>query len=230
MSSPAPNLSPTSFIAGSRTSFNTRTGFSRTPAASRSASIPSFFRCRIIQWIFCSGVMPAVGSSFSACALVPVAPVFEKYSIKRCRESGALLKTRLSASSRSCAEISAYGRMCAGFTIAASSPACTQWWRNTELSTPRASGVKPKLTRSEEHTSALQSPRNLVCRLLLEKKKNTQKVLEFNLRTLDALDVLVRCAGGVGPAEVPSNRDESAGHETAPGGHSTTAVVVTTPP
>src|SRR5688500_6421766 len=30
---------------------------------------------------------------------------------------------------------------------------------------------KPKLVRSEEHTSELQSPCNLVCRLLLEKKK-----------------------------------------------------------
>src|SRR2546426_5069060 len=29
----------------------------------------------------------------------------------------------------------------------------------------------PSLTRSEEHTSELQSPCNLVCRLLLEKKK-----------------------------------------------------------
>src|SRR5256885_10052145 len=29
--------------------------------------------------------------------------------------------------------------------------------------------------RSEEHTSELQSPCNLVCRLLLEKKKNYQK-------------------------------------------------------
>src|SRR2546426_5039680 len=29
--------------------------------------------------------------------------------------------------------------------------------------------------RSEEHTSELQSPCNLVCRLLLEKKKNTRK-------------------------------------------------------
>src|SRR5256885_10799392 len=29
------------------------------------------------------------------------------------------------------------------------------------------------LTRSEEHTSELQSPCNLVCRLLLEKKKNS---------------------------------------------------------
>src|SRR5256885_10646766 len=30
----------------------------------------------------------------------------------------------------------------------------------------------PKIERSEEHTSELQSPCNLVCRLLLEKKKN----------------------------------------------------------
>src|SRR2546426_6648743 len=29
----------------------------------------------------------------------------------------------------------------------------------------------PRLVRSEEHTSELQSPCNLVCRLLLEKKK-----------------------------------------------------------
>src|SRR6266446_3518563 len=31
-------------------------------------------------------------------------------------------------------------------------------------------------TRSEEHTSELQSPCNLVCRLLLEKKKKNKKV------------------------------------------------------
>src|SRR5256885_9246589 len=30
------------------------------------------------------------------------------------------------------------------------------------------------VTRSEEHTSELQSPCNLVCRLLLEKKKNNE--------------------------------------------------------
>src|SRR5688500_19495677 len=33
------------------------------------------------------------------------------------------------------------------------------------------------LARSEEHTSELQSPCNLVCRLLLEKKKKTDKAL-----------------------------------------------------
>src|ERR1039457_7306858 len=31
------------------------------------------------------------------------------------------------------------------------------------------------LPRSEEHTSELQSPCNIVCRLLLEKKKNTRQ-------------------------------------------------------
>src|SRR5256885_7825796 len=34
-----------------------------------------------------------------------------------------------------------------------------------------------KRWRSEEHTSELQSPCNLVCRLLLEKKKNTKNTL-----------------------------------------------------
>src|SRR5258708_11638280 len=39
-------------------------------------------------------------------------------------------------------------------------------WRNTPI-------------RSEEHTSELQSPDHLVCRLLLEKKK---KIAQFNTR------------------------------------------------
>src|SRR5215216_5261126 len=39
---------------------------------------------------------------------------------------------------------------------------------------PTASS-KPR-QRSEEHTSELQSPDHLVCRLLLEKKKKTQKI------------------------------------------------------
>src|SRR5256885_4401745 len=34
--------------------------------------------------------------------------------------------------------------------------------------------VRDHLVRSEEHTSELQSPCNLVCRLLLEKKKKTK--------------------------------------------------------
>src|SRR5574341_1824959 len=36
---------------------------------------------------------------------------------------------------------------------------------------PRSTQLGPRFDRSEEHTSELQSPTNLVCRLLLEKKK-----------------------------------------------------------
>src|SRR5574341_93247 len=46
--------------------------------------------------------------------------------------------------------------------------------RNSRKTTwlPRHREMKPfPATRSEEHTSELQSPTNLVCRLLLEKKK-----------------------------------------------------------
>src|SRR2546426_2110889 len=46
----------------------------------------------------------------------------------------------------------------------ASLPTSTLSWRSCSASSCR--------TRSEEHTSELQSPCNLVCRLLLEKKKN----------------------------------------------------------
>src|SRR3989442_10172090 len=42
------------------------------------------------------------------------------------------------------------------------------------LAFPRGHGLSGKADRSEEHTSELQSRPHLVCRLLLEKKKNTQ--------------------------------------------------------
>src|SRR5256885_6008819 len=43
--------------------------------------------------------------------------------------------------------------------------------------------------RSEEHTSELQSPCNLVCRLLLEKKKNSAITLPASAITYDPLIV-----------------------------------------
>src|SRR5256885_7781770 len=46
-----------------------------------------------------------------------------------------------------------------------------------------------EIERSEEHTSELQSPCNLVCRLLLEKKKKTS---EPSLLLLDILAYLER--------------------------------------
>src|SRR2546430_3298125 len=53
-------------------------------------------------------------------------------------------------------------------------------WRNASpanhsaggtVATPTDPGFHPSPARSEEHTSELQSQSNLVCRLLLEKKK-----------------------------------------------------------
>src|SRR6266853_865337 len=53
------------------------------------------------------------------------------------------------------------------------------------------SAMHPSAARSEEHTSELQSQSNLVCRLLLEKKKNksdrrpnTKQIQEQRHRTL----------------------------------------------
>src|SRR5258708_26465175 len=43
----------------------------------------------------------------------------------------------------------------------------------TALSRACAAAQRSRDTRSEEHTSELQSPDHLVCRLLLEKKKST---------------------------------------------------------
>src|SRR5438876_5991170 len=43
--------------------------------------------------------------------------------------------------------------------------------------------------RSEEHTSELQSPVHLVCRLLLEKKKNIQDLLAVSVDLPDAMSV-----------------------------------------
>src|SRR5436189_4536055 len=54
-----------------------------------------------------------------------------------------------------------------------------QWQKDLILLAPRPNPIlihkrKPE-TRSEEHTSELQSPMYLVCRLLLEKKKKNKK-------------------------------------------------------
>src|SRR5438876_4845824 len=48
------------------------------------------------------------------------------------------------------------------------------WLRHLQ---PVAVGPQPPLERSEEHTSELQSPVHLVCRLLLEKKKTANTSL-----------------------------------------------------
>src|SRR2546430_7395971 len=51
----------------------------------------------------------------------------------------------------------------------------------------RGTRLHPGKKRSEEHTSELQSQSNLVCRLLLEKKKNSYITLTALISTLSTL-------------------------------------------
>src|SRR2546426_7509827 len=57
-------------------------------------------------------------------------------------------------------------------------PAATFFFRVTGDSMIGAGIHSGDLLRSEEHTSELQSPCNLVCRLLLEKKKKNKNIVE----------------------------------------------------
>src|SRR5437762_6790216 len=57
----------------------------------------------------------------------------------------------------------------------------TPVWARTPSARYRADGVRAH-TRSEEHTSELQSPMYLVCRLLLEKKKKITKIDISNIK------------------------------------------------
>src|SRR5437763_10088642 len=49
--------------------------------------------------------------------------------------------------------------------------------------TSRRAGSRASARRSEEHTSELQSPMYLVCRLLLEKKKIEDRLLTVDQKT-----------------------------------------------
>src|SRR5256885_5836282 len=54
---------------------------------------------------------------------------------------------------------------------------------DTQLKRPYGIAVDPINDRSEEHTSELQSPCNLVCRLLLEKKKIFHRYTDSDAET-----------------------------------------------
>src|SRR5262245_63638063 len=54
----------------------------------------------------------------------------------------------------------------------ATRPIVTRWLRELDFA-GRERWIRMNPLRSEEHTSELQSLRHLVCRLLLEKQKNT---------------------------------------------------------
>src|SRR5437867_8133463 len=65
----------------------------------------------------------------------------------------------------------------AGFALRPSDKTC-------RASTARGGPCTTRFIRSEEHTSELQSPYDLVCRLLLEKKNNVIRNKKMVQRTL----------------------------------------------
>src|SRR5438034_5831495 len=54
----------------------------------------------------------------------------------------------------------------------------------------RSVSLRPNCTRSEEHTSELQSHSDLVCRLLLEKKKKKKNQKKRNTTYIPAIHTL----------------------------------------
>src|SRR6201747_3169114 len=62
------------------------------------------------------------------------------------------------------------------FRSAAEMGTNTRAWHKVSAALPVGAGVR---VRSEEHTSELQSHVNLVCRLLLEKQYNKEKVSTY---------------------------------------------------
>src|SRR5258708_21268647 len=67
--------------------------------------------------------------------------------------------------------------------------------RPQEAPPPSATGLLVAAMRSEEHTSELQSPDHLVCRLLLEKKKQhttIQSVIDLNIFVIPHLKTAPR--------------------------------------
>src|SRR5260370_14827866 len=64
-----------------------------------------------------------------------------------------------------------------------------------QRSSPAGTRSRPGTARSEEHTSELQSHLNLVCRLLLEKKKKKRKqhkILNVNRRSMNITQICKR--------------------------------------
>src|SRR5258708_24599394 len=59
-----------------------------------------------------------------------------------------------------------------------------EFWTNRQATLPR----ELPGSRSEEHTSELQSPDHLVCRLLLEKKKRVHVLRHYTASLLLVLD------------------------------------------
>src|SRR5256885_12557515 len=92
---------------------------------------------------------------------------------------------------------------CARPRVTLRAPWATSWaWACCSRCAPCGRPSTTAGTRSEEHTSELQSPCNLVCRLLLEKKNNT-----YLTAGPDLCHLLHKLIGSVDLVRRPSDDD-----------------------
>src|SRR5690606_41955563 len=81
----------------------------------------------------------------------------------------------ISSSRGALSSSSADGSLGGAGKVEAAAGLCSWPASSSSSSSAASSGSRMRCVRSEEHTSELQSRENLVCRLLLEKKKKTSK-------------------------------------------------------
>src|SRR3974390_1455725 len=82
--------------------------------------------------------------------------------------------------------------------------------RSPDPAKPLIEQERRHLARSEEHTSELQSPQNLVCRLLLEKKKQTS-----DSSTLHEGSLVVPAPGVTPQCTLPACSERGSGYQLA---------------
>src|SRR5258708_26033642 len=76
----------------------------------------------------------------------------------------------------------------------------------TDMPAGARAGCASWVQRSEEHTSELQSPDHLVCRLLLEKKKSSKLRLSQRRTLPHAQNSTERCGAPKALSTVPASR------------------------
>src|SRR5690606_39605363 len=87
-------------------------------------------------------------------------------------------------------------------------------WPSIGLNSARESSFALMSSRSEEHTSELQSRENLVCRLLLEKKKRVQRAAERGHPTVGPEGLGGLCDPRRSGRELRQERNRNDGHGT----------------
>src|SRR5256885_4728722 len=97
----------------------------------------------------------------------PRSPLFPPTTLSRSEPAGDTVRLDRERASD---QMRQAGRAALALAAAAAGAACGLATSPARATRPEGIDVSP-FQRSEEHTSELQSPCNLVCRLLLEKKK-----------------------------------------------------------